>query len=103
MGGNAVKKAVITFCGLCFFQSWKKNKFHIISLPCLGLPLFAGARVLDTHLECQKAACMVAWTRNPKLWVSWSLMVANDVPIPRECFTKISEFFKRNWLKAAHI
>ena len=45
----------------------------------------------------------LAWTKNPKLWVGWSLMVANDVSIPRECFAKISEFLKRNWLRAAHI
>ena len=46
---------------------------------------------------------LVAWTKNPKLWVGWSLMVANDVSIPRECFAKISELLKRNWLRAAHI
>ena len=45
----------------------------------------------------------LAWTKNPKLWVGWSLMVANDVSIPRVCFAKISEFLKRNWLRAAHI
>ena len=45
----------------------------------------------------------LAWTTNPKLWVGWSLMVANDVSIPRECFAKISELLKRNGLRAAHI
>ena len=44
----------------------------------------------------------VAWTKNTKLGVDGSLMVANDVSIPRECFDKISEFMKRNWLRAAH-
>ena len=39
----------------------------------------------------------LAWTKNPNLCVGWSLMVANDVFILRECFAKISEFFKRNW------
>ena len=34
--------------------------------------------------------------------INGSLMVANDVSIPRECFDKISEFMKRNWLRAAH-
>ena len=45
----------------------------------------------------------IAWTKNPKLLVGWSLMVANDVSIPRDCFAKISEFLKTNLLSAAHI
>ena len=44
----------------------------------------------------------VAWTKNPNLGIYGSLMVANDVSLPRECFDKISEFMKRNWLRAAH-
>ena len=39
----------------------------------------------------------------PKWWVGWSLIVANAVSIPRECFPKISEFIKRNWPGAARI
>jgi hypothetical protein len=45
----------------------------------------------------------VPGTKNPKLRVGGSLMVANDVSIPRECFPKISELLKRNWPGAAHI
>ena len=45
--------------------------------------------------------CALAWTKNPKLGVDGSLMVANDVSIPKECFDKISEFLKRNWPRAA--
>ena len=37
---------------------------------------------------------IIAWTKNSKLRVIRSLMVANDVSIPRECFAKISEFRK---------
>ena len=51
----------------------------------------------------KKGLRTLAWTKNPKLWVGWSLMVANDVSIPRECFAKISEFLKRNWPRAAHV
>ena len=45
----------------------------------------------------------LVWTKNQKLWVGWSLMVANDESILRACFAKISEFSKINWLRAAHI
>ena len=43
-----------------------------------------------------------ARTKNTKLGVDGSLMVANNVSIQRECFDKISEFLKRNWPRAAH-
>ena len=42
-----------------------------------------------------------AWTKNTKLGVDGSLLVANDVSMPRECFDKILEFLKRNWPRAA--
>ena len=42
-----------------------------------------------------------SWTKTPKLWVDGSLVVANDVSIPRECFPKISECLKINWSGAA--
>ena len=45
----------------------------------------------------------LALTKNQKLLVGWSLMVANDVSIPRECFAQISELLKRNGMRAAHI
>ena len=45
----------------------------------------------------------VPGTKNPKLRVFVSFMVANDVSIPRECFLKISEFLKRNWPGATRI
>ena len=45
--------------------------------------------------------CLLAWTKNPKLGIGWSLMVANDVSIPKECFDKISDFLKRNRPRAA--
>ena len=51
----------------------------------------------------QEEGYTAAWTKNIKLWISWSLMVANDVSIPKECFAKISEFLKRNWPRAARI
>ena len=55
------------------------------------------------HTEyCPTEKCAVAWTKNIKLGVDGLLMVANDVSIPRECFDKISEVFKRNWPRAAH-
>ena len=44
---------------------------------------------------------VLAWTRNTKLGIDGSLMVANDVSIPRKCFDKIPEFLKRNWPRAA--
>ena len=47
--------------------------------------------------------CTTAWTKNPKLWVYGSLIVANDITIPKECFAKNSEFWKRNWPRAGHI
>ena len=34
------------------------------------------------YLPCFISASAIAWTKNPKLWVGWSLMVANDVSIP---------------------
>jgi hypothetical protein len=55
------------------------------------------------ELNNQSQPAGIAWTKNPKFWVGWSLMVANDVSIPRKCFSKISELLKRNWLRAAHI
>ena len=45
--------------------------------------------------------CPVAWTKIPNCWLvghSWWQMML----IPRECFAKISDFLKRNWLRAAH-
>ena len=39
----------------------------------------------------------------PSLDKKSQIVVANDVSIPRECFARISEFFKRNLLKAARI
>ena len=45
----------------------------------------------------RKQEAPVAWTKNPNLGIYVSLMVANDVSLPRECFDKISEFMKRNW------
>ena len=70
---------------------------------------------IHLHLGSKKPLCYccnmkwgflegtVAWTENPKLGVGGSLMVANDVSIPKECFPKVSELLKRNWPRAAHI
>ena len=55
-------------------------------------------KILSVHCQCQ-----VAWTKKSNLGIYGSLMVANDVSIPRECFPKISELLKRNWLRAPHI
>ena len=82
MGGNALKKIESSlFVDSFFFQSWNKQSPQKVRTlffpkhfpPCLGLSffselkcsdyfrtnfhLFAGARVLDTHLGYQKAAC----------------------------------------------
>ena len=79
---------VVTISLFCF-----NGKTHILAI----------LAIFPTKVEFGGGACTLAWTKNPKLWVGWSLMVANDVSIPRECFAKISEFLKRNWLRAAHI
>ena len=61
----------------------------------------------ENHLEKQFLKTItdpaLSWTKNHKLGVDGSLMVANDVPIPRECFAKISESLKRNWPRAARV
>ena len=47
--------------------------------------------------------CTLGWTNNIKLWVGGQVNMANAVSMPRECFPKISEFFKSNWTGAASI
>ena len=55
------------------------------------------------HLQSLSGGRAVGCPNIPKLWVGWSLIVANAVFIPREWFPKISEFMKRNWPGAARI
>ena len=58
--------------------------------------------IFQINLKFQKKTLMItrgklgtlAWTKNTKLGVDVSLMVANYVSIPREFFDKISDFFK---------
>ena len=57
---------------------------------------------VKTHIGTSSVmACILAWTKKNNLGVDGPLMLTNDVSIAREYFAKISEFLKRNWLRAA--
>ena len=45
-----------------------------------------------------KLICSLAWTKNPQLEVDLSLMVANDMSIPRECPKEGQTRGKQNYL-----
>ena len=52
---------------------------------------------LQATLNSNSQTPTLAWTKNPNLGVLWSLIVANAVFMPRECFPK------NVWPGAAHI
>ena len=59
----------------------------ILRLDLYSLPTLTAVTIALIAME----AGIVAWTKNPKLGVGGSFMVASDVSIPKECCDKISE------------
>ena len=78
---------------------------HYSAMQCRTLQCHAVQYCIQAWhaVQCNTVKCPLGCPNIPKLRVSWSLIVANDVSIPRELFPKISEFMKINWLGAARI